>query len=189
MCVLLLITSVGCGTSRSHGATTTKSTAAATPPATESTAQSGTRTATQTATQTTSETATATSETATATSETATGTPPTGTETTTNPGAPASGGAPPQNARIPATFTILRSGALSPPTVTAPAHLPVQVTVISGDGRAHKAVLHTPTVYALSVPAHGRATVLIADLKTGRYPLVVDGAARWALVICGAPGP
>ena len=117
------------------------------------------------------------------------GAPPTGTETTTNPGAPATGGAPPQNARLPATFTILRSGALSPPTVTAPAHLPVQVTVISGDGRAHKAVLHTPTVYALSVPARGRATVLIADLKSGRYPLVVDGAARGALVIGGAPGP
>jgi hypothetical protein len=192
LCVLLLITSVGCGTSRSNGTATTKTTATATPPGPESTAQSGTQTATQTTSETataTSETATATSETATGTSETATGTPPTGTETTTNPGAPASGGAPPQNARIPATFTILLSGALSPPTVTAPAHLPVQVTVISGDGRAHKAVLHTPTVYALSVPAHGRATVLITDLKTGRYPIVVDGAARGALVIGGAPGP
>lgn len=179
MCVLLLATAVGCGTSAPRSPSTTKGAAGATPPATKSTTQSGTKTATQTATRTATR----------PTSETATGTPPTGTETTTNPGAPASGGAPPQNARIPATFTILRSGALSPPTVTAPAHLPVQVTVISGDGRAHKAVLHTPTVYALSVPARGRATVLIADLKSGRYPLVVDGAARGALVIGGAPGP
>jgi hypothetical protein len=163
---------------------TTKTTATATPPATQSTAQTATQTATQTAPQTATRTAPQTK------SETATGTPPTGTETTTNPGAPASGGAPPQeNARIPATFTIVPGGALSPPTITAPAHLPVQVTVISGDGRAHKAVLHTPTVYVLAVPAHGRATVLIADLKTGRYPMDVDGTARGALVIGGAPGP
>ncbi len=61
--------------------------------------------------------------------------------------------------------------------------------MISGDGRAHKAVLDTPTVYVLAVPAHGRATVLIADLKTGRYRLVVDGTAGGALVIGAAPGP
>jgi hypothetical protein len=171
LCALLLATSVGCGTSRSHASTTTRTSATSTAPAT----QTPTQTATQTATQTES--------------ETATGTPPTGTETTTNPGAPASGGAPPENARIPATFTIVTGGALRPPTITAPAHLPVQVTVISGDGRAHKAVLHTPTAYVLAVPAHGRATVLIADLKSGHYPLVVDGTARGALDIGGSPGP
>jgi hypothetical protein len=176
LCVLSLTTSVGCGTSRSHASSTTKTSATATAPATLST----TRTATETGTQTTTPT----------TSETATGTPPTGTETTTNPGAPASGGAPPrENARIPAMFTIGPGGAVTPPTITAPAHLPVQVTVISGDGRAHKAVLHTPIVYVLAVPAHGRATVLIANLKAGRYPLVVDGTARGALAIGGAPGP
>jgi len=159
LCVLLLITAVGCGTSRSHSTTTANTT----PPATRSTTQTP--------------------------SETATGTPPTGTETTTNPGAPASGGAPPTNARIPATFTITREGSLNPPTVTAPADFPVQVTVISGDGRAHKVVLHAPTVYVLAVPARGRGTVLIADLKAGHYALDVDGVARGALVIGGAPGP
>jgi hypothetical protein len=65
----------------------------------------------------------------------------------------------------------------------------VQVTVISGDGRSHNVVLHTPTKYVLSVPARGRATVLIADLRVGRYPLDVDGTARGALVIGGSPGP
>ena len=170
MCVLLLTSAVGCGTSRS----TTKTT---------STATTTTAPATQSATQSTTHTATGT------TSETATGTPPTGTETTTNPAAPATGGAPPENARVPATFTIAPGGSLNPPTITAPAHLPVQVTVISGDGRAHTAVLHTPTVYVLAVPARGHASVLIADLKVGRYALDIDGAPRGALVIGGAPGP
>ena len=179
MCVLLLATAVGCGTSASRSASTTKTAAGATPPGTQSTTQSGTQTATRTATRTASRT----------TSETATGTPPTGTETTTNPGAPASGGAPPEDARIPATFTIVPGGGLNPPTITAPAHLPVQVTVISGDGRSHTVLLRTPTRYTLAVPAHGRATVLIADLKLGRYALDVDGTARGALVIGGAPGP
>ena len=158
---------MGCGTSRPGSASTTKTSA----------------TATQTATRSTSETATRTA------SETATGTPPTGPETTTNPGAPATGGAPPENARIPATFAIVPGGSLNPPTITAPAHIPVQVAVVSGDGRSHTVLLRTPTRYVLAVPAHGRASVLIADLRAGRYALDVDGTARGALVIGGAPGP
>jgi len=168
LCVLSLGSAVGCGTSRAGSASTTKTSA----------------TATRTLTQTTRGTAAQT------TPETATGAPPTGTETTTNPGASqTTGGAPPEDARIPATFTIGRGGSLTPPTVTAPAHIPVQVTVISGDGRSHTVVLRTPTSYVLTVPAHGRATVLIASLKLGRYALDVDGTARGALVIGGAPGP
>jgi hypothetical protein len=161
LCVLLLGTAVGCGTSRSAAGSTPETTATAT--------------ATQTALPTTG--------------ETATGTPPTGTETTTNPAAPQTNGAPPTNARLPATYTILRGGSLSPPTITVPAQIPVQVTVISGDGRSHRVLLRTPTTYVLAVPAHGRAGVLITGPKTGRYPLDVDGTARGLLVIGGAPGP
>jgi len=182
LCVLLLTTAVGCGTSGSPSASTTKTTATGAPPATQSTTQ----TATQTATGTTPETATGTSP---AGSETATGTPPTAPETTTNPGAPATGGAPPEDARIPATFTIVPGGSLNPPTITAPAHIPVQLTVVSGDGRSHRVVLRTPTPHALAVPAHGHATVSITGLKVGHYALEVDGAVRGALVIGGAPGP
>lgn len=191
MCALLLGTAVGCGTSRSGAASTTKTTATATPPATQSATEGATQSATQTATQsaTRSATRTATQTGTQATSETATGTPPTGPETTTNPGAPASGGAPPEDARIPATFTIVPGGSLNPPTITAPEHIPVQVTVVSGDGRPHSVVLRTPTTRAFAVPAHGHATVLLTGLKLGRYALDVDGTARGTLVIGGAPGP
>ena len=171
MCVLLLTTAVGCGTSGSGSASTAKTTATAVPPATQSATQTATRTATQT------------------TPETATGTPPTAPETSTNPGAPANGGAPPEDARIPATFTIVPGGSLNPPTITAPAHIPVQLTVASGDGRSHRVLLRTPTPHALLVPAHGHATVLITVLEQGHYALDVDGTARGALVIGGAPGP
>jgi hypothetical protein len=73
--------------------------------------------------------------------------------------------------------------------VTAPARIPVLLTVVSGDGRAHRAVLRTPVPHALTVPAHGRASVLVTGLKNGRYPLDIDGAAKGALVVGGAPGP
>jgi cytoskeletal protein RodZ len=171
----LLVTPVGCGSSASASKSPTAS-----PPATaQTTAPATTRTATQTATTgTTPET-----------TPTATGAPPTGTQTTTNPAAPASGGAPPSDVRLPATFTILPGGSLSPATITAPAHVPVALTVISGDGRPHRVLLRTPTRYTLTVPAHGRGSILLTGLKAGRYPLDVDGTASGTLVIGGAPGP
>jgi hypothetical protein len=50
-------------------------------------------------------------------------------------------------------------------------------------------VLRIPVARALTVPAGGRASTLITSLKTGSYPLEVDGAARGTLEIGGEPGP
>jgi hypothetical protein len=88
-----------------------------------------------------------------------------------------------------ARFTIHTGGALTPPTVRAPARVPVQLELISGDGRAHRVQLRTGRPHTLAVPAHGRAGTLLRDLRVGRYPLTVDGRRRGALVIGGAPGP
>ncbi len=90
------------------------------------------------------------------------------------------------NARVPATFTIKPGGTVTPPTITVPAHFRVQLTVISGDGRTHRVVLHGQS---LAVPAHGQASALFHALPTGNYPLQVDGAPRGVLTIGGAPGP
>ena len=78
---------------------------------------------------------------------------------------------------------------ISPPTVNAPALLAVLLTVTSGDGQSHRVALRTPSPHSLSVPAHGRASVLLAGLHPGRYELLVDGVARGAQVIGGEPGP
>jgi hypothetical protein len=91
--------------------------------------------------------------------------------------------------RVPATFLIRPGGALAPPSVSAPAFLAVQVTVVSGDGRAHQVVVRTPTPQTLSVPAHGHASVLVPGLRAGQYQIDVDGAARGLLSIGGEPGP
>jgi hypothetical protein len=73
--------------------------------------------------------------------------------------------------------------------VTAPAFLAVRLTISSGDGKAHQVVLETPAHHTLSVPASGRASVLVPGLKAGQYALKVDGTTRGGLVIGGEPGP
>jgi hypothetical protein len=90
---------------------------------------------------------------------------------------------------VPATFKVIAGGRLQPPLVTAPAFLAVQLTVVSSDGKGHKAVLMTPTPRSLSIPANGRASVLVPGLKAGEYRLEVDGAMRGGLMIGGEPGP
>jgi hypothetical protein len=90
---------------------------------------------------------------------------------------------------VPATFTIGTGGALTPPTVSSPAFLAIQLTVISADGAAHRVVVQTPTAHSLAVPAHGRASLLIPGQRAGQYALTVDGASRGKLLIGGEPGP
>jgi hypothetical protein len=92
-------------------------------------------------------------------------------------------------ARLPATFQIEAGDRLSPPTVYSPAGVPIELTMISGDGHRHRVVVRTRAAHVLVVPAHGRSSVLLGGLKSGRYVLRVDGVARGALEVGGAPGP
>jgi hypothetical protein len=91
--------------------------------------------------------------------------------------------------RVPATFTIGSGDSLSPSSVSAPAFVAVQVSVASGDGRAHRVVIGTPIGHTLTVPANGRSSILLAGQKAGNYTLEVDGARRGMLIIGGEPGP
>jgi hypothetical protein len=91
--------------------------------------------------------------------------------------------------RIPATFKIQPGVRLEPPTVSAPAQLDIQLTLISLDGKVHHAVLRAIKPYPLTVPANGRATVLVPGQRAGHYALDVDGRPRAALVIGVQPGP
>jgi hypothetical protein len=75
--------------------------------------------------------------------------------------------------------------------VSAPAFLAVQLTVVSGDGQSHAVVVKLPPgkERRLSVPANGRASVLIPGLKAGEYAVEIDGKPRAVLLIGGEPGP
>jgi hypothetical protein len=96
---------------------------------------------------------------------------------------PASTGA--INVRVPARFTILASGSVSPPTVAIPAHLPVELIVVS-NAQPHRITLRTTT---LTVRAHAQAEALIDGLRIGSYPLKVDGATKAVLTIGANAGP
>ncbi|MGN6870918.1 MAG: hypothetical protein ACTHMY_21200, partial [Solirubrobacteraceae bacterium] len=89
------------------------------------------------------------------------------------------------NVRVPARFTLIADGSVTPQTVTIPAHLPVELIVVS-NGQAHRIVLQKT---ALTVKPHAQAEALIDGLKAGSYRLKVDGAPRAVLTIGGEPGP
>jgi hypothetical protein len=96
---------------------------------------------------------------------------------------------PPTHVRLPATFTIAPGGTLNPPVIAVPSSLPIELTVVSADGHAHHVVLQTSKPHALSVPANGKASVLLTGLKKGDYKLLVDGAVRGSLSIGVQVGP
>jgi hypothetical protein len=91
---------------------------------------------------------------------------------------------------VPATFVIGSGARLQPATVSAPAGIPVELTVVSGDHRSHSATLHTSPPRTVTVAAGGSAAVLLAGLRRGRYRIDIDGhAGSGTLVIGLAPGP
>jgi hypothetical protein len=90
---------------------------------------------------------------------------------------------------VPATFTVLTAGKVEPPSISIPAHFAIELTVVSGDGRPHQAVLRTTKPYPLSVPAHARASVLVPGQRAGQYALDVDGGRQATVLIGGQPGP
>ena len=94
-----------------------------------------------------------------------------------------------QSVRVPATFTVAASGRMTPPTITVPPFLAVELALVSDDGRPHTLVLRTATPHVLHVAAGGRAAVRIAGLRAGRYAVTLDGRRAGSLVAGGEVGP
>jgi hypothetical protein len=149
--------------------------------------------ATTTPTTRTAATTSTTTAQGTGPSPTATAAPAPSPTTTAAPAPQPSGGAapaPPQaHAEIPALFTVAAGGALVPSSIGVPTAVPVDLTVVSRDGRAHTVVLRSPAPHTLKVPAGGRASVLVTGLRAGRYTVELDGSSRGVLVIGAQPGP
>ena len=92
------------------------------------------------------------------------------------------------NARVPATY-VIRAGKVSPPVITVPAFLAIELTAVSADGRAHRVTLQARPAVTLSVPAGGRASTLVPGLPAAQYKLQVDGTPQARLTTGGEPGP
>jgi hypothetical protein len=85
------------------------------------------------------------------------------------------------NVRLAARFTIRVGGAVSPAVLTVRAQIPLELIVISRDGRGHRARLDTPASPPINVPANGQVEQLLPALAAGTYRLVIDGRPRAAL--------
>jgi hypothetical protein len=88
-----------------------------------------------------------------------------------------------------ATLTIRPGGSLNSTIVAASAVTPATIKLISRDGRRHELVVRTPRPHSVTVPAHGRASMLIRGLEPGRYVIDVDGLARGVLLVAPRWGP
>lgn len=118
-------------------------------------------------------------------------TPTTPAQTQTEPAGAGNGGAgaEEQPIRVPAYFVVAPGGRLTPPTITVPPFLAVEVSVLASDGRAHRLVVQTTPPHALQVAAGAREAVRIPGLRAGRYPVTLDGRRAGALVAGGEVGP
>ena len=165
----------GCGSSSSSSSSTSRQTAAATAPPTGTTGTTG--------------------ATGTPTGPTAGATPGAGSSTAPSPpGSPTPAAPTTASGRgnipieVPVRF-VAAHGSVRPPVVTVPAHLPIGLTVVSGDGRSHVAVLLAPAARQLAVAPHGSASQRLAGLPNGRYPLLLDGRRAGELEVGGEVGP
>ena len=91
--------------------------------------------------------------------------------------------------RVPATFTVVAGGRLTPPTITVPPFLAVELSLVAQDGGPHTLVLQTTPPHRLRVAAGSSAAVRIAGLRAGRYAVTLDGRRAGALVAGGEVGP
>ena len=90
--------------------------------------------------------------------------------------------------RLPASFTV-SAGRLSPPQISAPAHVAIVLTVRSGDGRTYQIALGTPAATRLTARPGAPARLLLSALANGSYAIEVDGHPRGQLVVGVDPGP
>jgi hypothetical protein len=91
--------------------------------------------------------------------------------------------------RLPARFTVGAGGRLSPPAVSAPANIDIEVSIRCTDRYVHRVVLATPHRHTFKVSRSSAADVLLIGLHNGTYAINVDGKPRGKLIVGAIPGP
>lgn len=97
--------------------------------------------------------------------------------------------APNTDVRLPAAFVIRAGGAVTPPLISAPAHVTIQLQLHNEDSTAHRVTLSVPRFGGVAVPAHATATADVSGVPKGTYRLLIDGAARGRIIVGAIPGP
>ncbi|HST42893.1 MAG TPA: hypothetical protein VLK58_25440 [Conexibacter sp.] len=88
--------------------------------------------------------------------------------------------------RVPAVFAIA-AGRLTPPQITVPARLAIELSVSSD--AAHTVELMAPGARPLEVAAGATASQRMPGLRAGSYTITVDGQEAGELVVGGEAGP
>jgi hypothetical protein len=102
---------------------------------------------------------------------------------------PSTPGGDEQGNRVPAAFTV-SAARTSPPMITVPPFLGIELRVTSGDGAAHLLTLRVSPPVTVAVPASGTATRMASGLPAGTYKVDVDGRAGAAtLRVADDAGP
>ncbi|MDW5598904.1 hypothetical protein VSS74_31385 [Conexibacter stalactiti] len=96
------------------------------------------------------------------------------------------GGGGEQAIRVPAVFA-LRGGRLTPPRITVPARLAIELSVSSD--AAHAVELMTPEPQTLEVAAGATESLRMPGLRAGSYTITVDGQEAGELIVGGEAGP
>jgi hypothetical protein len=93
-----------------------------------------------------------------------------------------------QPVRVPVRFE-LAAGRLRPPTISVPAFIAIELTIVSRGGRTSTAVLATKPARRIAIPAGGHARVTLKGIPRGSYRLTVPGSGSATLVVGSEPGP
>ena len=97
--------------------------------------------------------------------------------------------APNTNVRIPAAFVIRAGGAVTPPLISAPADVTIELQLHNEDAKAHRVTLSVTRFGGVAVPAHATTATDVTGAPKGTYRLLIDGAARARIVVGSVPGP
>jgi hypothetical protein len=97
--------------------------------------------------------------------------------------------APNTNVRIPAAFTIAAQGAMTPPLISVPPNVTIELHLRNQDSKAHRVQLSVAHFASISVPAGASKTTDVAGVPKGDYRLLIDGAPRARIVVGAVPGP
>jgi hypothetical protein len=98
--------------------------------------------------------------------------------------------APDTGARIPASFTIpAGNGQLTPPVISVPKSITIDLRVRNQDSRAHTVQFEAPKRYTLQLAAGASAGTTVAGLPDATYRLLIDGSAKGQIIVGSVPGP
>ena len=108
---------------------------------------------------------------------------------TTTGGAGAPGDQAEEPVRVPAAFKVRGGDRLTPPSVTAPPFLAIELSVANPDEQEHVVVVRTPRPQTLRLAGGGYRKVRIPGLRAGTYAITLDGRRAAQLLVGGEVGP